>query len=279
MKNQNTLFADSVKAVFGVKGKYIEQPILKSPLRYPGGKSRAIKEIMQYFPDGLDTLCSPFLGGGSIELALASKGIEVYAYDIFKPLTDFWQELLQEPKVMAEIVRQYYPLTNAKFYSLQKDFLKLKNKRERAAVFFVLNRASFSGTTLSGGMSPHHPRFTEKIIEYIEGFKTDKLHVKNLDFHQSIAKHPNDFLYLDPPYANGEKLYGNNGDTHHDFDHTGLATILKNRDGWVLSYNDCEKVRDWYQGFKTLVPKWTYGMSSDKKSNELLILSKDFITI
>lgn len=279
MKNQNTIFNDSVKAVFGVKGNHTEPPLLKSPLRYPGGKSRAIKEIMQYFPVGLDTVCSPFLGGGSIELALASKGVEVYGYDVFEPLTDFWQELLKEPKVLAEIVRTHYPLTNTKFYSLQKDFLKLKTKREKAAIFFVLNRASFSGTTLSGGMSPNHPRFTEKIIEYIEGFQTDKLHVENLDFHQSIAKHPKDFLYLDPPYANGEKLYGHKGDTHHDFDHTGLAKVLKSRDGWILSYNDCPKVRDWYSGFEILTPKWTYGMNSDKKSSEVLILSKDYISL
>lgn len=277
MKNQNTIFNDSVKAVFGIKGNHTKHPILKSPLRYPGGKSRAIKEIMQYFPAGLDTICSPFLGGGSIELALASKGIDVYGYDVFQPLTDFWQELLKEPKVIAEIVRKYYPLTNAKFYSLQKDFLKLTSKKDRSAVFFVLNRASFSGTTLSGGMSPHHPRFTEKIIQYIEDFKTDKLHVQNLDFHKSIAKHPNDFLYLDPPYDNGEKLYGNKGSTHHNFDHTGLADVLKDRDGWILSYNDCPKVRDWYSGYKMVIPEWAYSMNSDKKSNELLILSKDFI--
>jgi DNA adenine methylase len=276
---QNTLFNDSTSAIFGVKTTHKEPPLLKSPLRYPGGKSRAVKEILQYFPIGLDTIASPFLGGGSIELALASKGVEVYAYDVFEPLTDFWQVLLKEPKKLAELVRQYHPLTNSKFYSLQKEFLHLKSKREKAAVFFVLNRASFSGTTLSGGMSPHHPRFTEKIIEYIESFKTEKLHVEKMDFHQSIAKHKNDFLYLDPPYANGEGLYGTNGDTHKAFDHTGLATVLKSREGWVLSYNDCEKVRDWYKGFTMLTPKWAYGMNTDKKSSELLILSKDYITV
>lgn len=275
----NGLFADSVGAIFGAKPTHKEPPLIKSPLRYPGGKSRAVKELLQYFPEGLDTVASPFLGGGSLELALASKGVEVYGYDVFEPLTDFWQILLKEPKHLAEMVRQYYPLTNSKFYSLQKEFLKLKGKREKAAIFFVLNRASFSGTTLSGGMSPNHPRFTQNIIDYIEGFKAEKLHVEKLDFHKSIEKHKNDFLYLDPPYANGEKLYGHKGDTHEDFDHTGLATVLKNRDGWILSYNDCPKVRDWYEGFEILTPQWTYGMNSDKKSSELLILSKDYIKI
>ena len=279
--NPNTLFKEVVHAIVGNPYNGIEtiKTGLKSPLRYPGGKSRAVKELMQYFPVGLDTVCSPFLGGGSIELELVSKGVEVFAYDSFEPLTDFWQVLLSNPKELAEMVRRYHPLTNSKFYSLQKEYLKIKSKKERAAVFFVLNRASFSGTTLSGGMSPDHPRFTNAIIEYLENFEIEKLHVVHADFHTSLAEHKTDFLYLDPPYAIDEKLYGTKGSKHTDFDHTGLAKILKKRDGWILSYNDSEEVRNWYKGHQILTPKWAYGMSSDKKSRELLILSKDFFQV
>lgn len=252
---------------------------LKSPLRYPGGKSRAVKELMRYIPVKLNKVCSPFLGGGSLELELANKGIEVYAYDIFKPLTDFWQILLDNPKKLAESVSKYYPLTNSKFYSLQRDYLGLKNKEERAVVFFVLNRASFSGTTLSGGMSPNHPRFTLNIIEYIKNFNVKNLHIENADFHQSMANHKADFLYMDPPYAINEKLYGYKGNAHANFDHTGLANLLKKREGWLLSYNDSPEVRSWYKGFYMLTPQWTYGMSKNKTSNELLIFSKDLFQI
>ncbi|MCG8626314.1 MAG: DNA adenine methylase, partial [Proteobacteria bacterium] len=60
--------------------------LAKSPLRYPGGKSRAVSMILGLLPAGIKTLASPFLGGGSIELAVASHGVKVYGYDIFKPL-------------------------------------------------------------------------------------------------------------------------------------------------------------------------------------------------
>lgn len=279
--NPNLLFNQAVHSVVGTQLNCIEveKTGLKSPLRYPGGKSRAVKELIQYFPVGLDKVCSPFVGGGSLELELASKGVEVFAYDVFEPLTDFWQVLLSNPVELAEMVSKYYPLTNEKFYSLQKDFLKLKTQKEKAAVFFVLNRASFSGTTLSGGMSPNHPRFTPNIIEYLKNFTIENMHVSNADFHDSLKKHKTDFLYLDPPYAIDEKLYGNRGSTHTNFDHTGLAKTLKKRDGWILSYNDSPEVRGWYKGHLILTPKWTYGMSNDKKSNELLILSKDFFKV
>lgn len=255
-------------------------PPLKSPLRYPGGKTRAVKEIMKYFPPDIDRVCSPFLGGGSIELELVSRGVELFGYDIFEPVVDFWQALLKDPKKLAKQVEKYYPLTRSKFYDLQSTFSNVKTQEERAAIFFVLNRASFSGTTLSGGMSPNHPRFTPTAIKALERFEVDHFHVEKMDFHDSLKKHREDFLYLDPPYLiENPNLYGNKGDTHRDFDHRGLADILTKRNGWILSYNDCKEVREMYKGFTILTPQWAYGMNADKKSNELLILSKDFIQL
>jgi DNA adenine methylase len=251
------------------------KPPLKSPLRYPGGKSRGVKEIIKYFPAEVDRVCSPFLGGGSIELELVSRGVEVFGYDIFEPLTDFWQELLKNPDKLSKRVKEYYPLTRTKFYDLQKTFHNLKNKEDRAAIFFVLNRASFSGATLSGGMSPNHPRFTPTAIDYLSRFKTDNFHVEKADFKTSLAKHKEDFLYLDPPYLIESKLYGVKGNTHRDFDHEGLAEILTKRMGWILSYNDCPEVRKLYAGFRMVVLHWAYGMNANKKSNELLIMSTE----
>ena len=122
-------------------------------------------------------------------------------------------------------------------------------------------------------MSTGYPGFTEKTIERLADFQVEGFSVKHADFKNSIPKHNSDFLYLDPPYANGGNLYGIKGDHHTGFDHEGLATILKNRDGWLLSYNDCEMVRDLYSDFKTLTQRWFYGMNADKKSSEILILS------
>jgi DNA adenine methylase len=75
---------------------------VKSPLRYPGGKTRGVKEIIKYFPPGLNRLCSLFLGGGSIELELANKGVEIFGYDIFEPVVTFWQVLLKIEKRETE---------------------------------------------------------------------------------------------------------------------------------------------------------------------------------
>ena len=249
----------------------------RSLLRYPGGKTRGVEFITRFFPNQLDVLLSPFLGGGSVELSVAAKGTKVYGYDIFNPLVEFWQCLLSSPDELAFEVEKYFPLSKEKFYELQKTQTSLFTKLERAAAFYVLNRASFSGATLSGGMSPNHPRFTETSIQRIRNFFNPNMHVKQADFKESLNKHPYSFAYLDPPYLIKNSLYGYKGDTHKDFDHLGLAKILKNREHWLLSYNDCEEIRDLYAGFHIITPNWKYGMSNDKSSKEILIFSKNFI--
>jgi DNA adenine methylase len=228
---------------------------LKSPLRYPGGKSRA------------------FLGGGSIELALANQGVRVFGYDAFEPLVAFWKQALSQPCKLATESLNYYPLEKDKFYEIQKSIEEEPDTSKRAVMFYVLNRSSFSGSTLSGGMSPGHDRFTLSAIERLSSFKCPNLTVEHLDFKETLSRHINTFLYLDPPYLISSYLYGKKGNTHRGFDHSGLASLLKERDDWILSYNDCPEIRDAYKGFSFIAPQWEYGMSKNKKSKELLILS------
>ena len=248
----------------------------RSPLRYPGGKTRAIEFITRFFPKNLDVLLSPFFGGGSIELSVAAKGTLVYGYDIFSPLVEFWQCLTTQPNELAKEVEKYYPLPKEKFYRLQHTQTKFKTKLERAAVYYVLNRSSFSGATLSGGMSPDHPRFTLTSIERLRNHSNPNFKVAKADFKTSLEKHPFAFAYLDPPYLIKSSLYGKKGNAHKDFDHEGLAEILKTREHWILSYNDCEEIRNLYEGFHILTPNWKYGMSNDKMSKEVLIFSKNY---
>ena len=249
-------------------------PAPRSPLRYAGGKTRGAETIVKFIPDH-ETICSPFLGGGSVELACVGRGMSVHGYDNFRPLVEFWQCILKDPAKLADIVQQYHPLEKRVFYELQESQGKSRSKYERAARFYVLNRASFSGTTMSGGMSPDHPRFTRSSIGRIRNFKADNLSVKQADFKESIPASEEHFLYLDPPYMLDQKLYGRNGDMHAGFDHGGLAEILKGRDRWILSYNNSEEVRRMYDGYLFYYPQWSYGMSHDKKARELLVLSHD----
>ena len=247
---------------------------VKSPLRYPGGKSRAVKEIRQYLPDGIKELASPFIGGGSIEVSCALSGIKVYGADLDSNLVAFWQTAIHNQVALSRRVSEYYPLEKEAFYALQDGIESMVEPLEIAAAYFVLNRCSFSGTTLSGGMSPGHPRFNQGAIDRLSKFRCGNLSVVHADYKTTMERHRDKFLYLDPPYANNEKLYGKKGCFHDGFDHEELASELKRRGGWVMSYNDSPEIRALYAGYEILTPSWSYGMSGDKKSKEVLILGR-----
>ena len=254
---------------------------MKSPLRYPGGKSRAIKLIKEYIPSDIKKLASPFLGGGSLELYYASRGVEVAAYDLFTPLCWFWKALLTDPQSLAnksDSHRDYGGYASKQMTNLRglskPNFLKLRDlladQKEyslaSAAIFYALNRSSFSGETLSGGYSRQaaYTRFTDSSIKRIRDFKVDRFSVQNKAFEESIAENQDAFLYCDPPYLleTGNNLYGKSGDMHKSFDHEKLCEMLKQRTDWVLSYNDSEQIRKMYAGYEIIPLSWSYGMKN-----------------
>jgi len=214
------------------------------------------------------------LGGGSVEIGAAQRGITIYGYDNFEPLVNFWNELLQHQKRLYHNVCKLYPLSKSQFQYLQKHYHSL-SKEKQAAAFYALNRTSFSGLTFQGGMSLKHPRFTKKHINKLQSFTLPNFIVKCLDFRAAIALHPNDFLYLDPPYYTNQHLYGRATLAQLHFDHYALAALLTKRKQWLLSYNDCTYIRRLYTGHRIIPLVWSYGMNKSKKSNEILIFARD----
>ena len=255
---------------------------IRSPLRYPGGKTRAVNKILPYIPEGVD-LCSPFFGGGSVEIAyaLANPNNKVYGYDLFEPIVCFWEELISNPERLANkievIKKEFEKEAFIEFREeLKENFIP---GRTTAAKVFAINRSSFSGATFSGGFSKlsSEKRFTQSSIDRVRNFKVPNLSVGLSDFKDTLEKHKDEFLYLDPPYLLGKgsnTLYGANGSTHKGFDHEGLLELLEGRKGWVMSYNDTAWIREAYSGFEIIKTDWSYGMNKSKKSSEVLIISK-----
>ena len=264
----------------------------KSLLRYPGGKSRGAEKIFKYVTKETKEICSPFFGGGAVELLCANNGIKVRGYDKFLPLVDFWKTLLNNPKNLAVHVAGWWSTgrqglsKKIHYKDLQKEVMSPDLTRiERAALFYVINRTSFSGATLSGGRTPGNPRFTKSSIQNILDFrdvnKTKNVTVDQMDFVDSIKKNKKKMMYLDPPYWIESKLYGSKGDLHFDESaHLKLSKILSVTDRWILSYNDSKKIRDVYSDYTIIPLTWSYGMKNVKrktmgKSNEILILSHE----
>ena len=184
------------------------------------------------------TLASPFFGGGSIELELAARGHNVIATDDFYPVAMFWQQLKQSSAELHAAVAEFLPgVTKDQFKQLQEELRELnKNTADplrTATVFFVLNRCSFSGATLSGGMSPGCTRFTEASVNRLLDVDMSRVDVRHGDYWDQLLDPALgerwDAIYADPPYPldKGSKLYGDRGDKHSGFDHQLFAQRME----------------------------------------------------
>ena len=264
------LFLQSIKAKNGNYKRF-----LYSPLRYGGGKSLATGLIIEHFPKDIKRIISPFIGGGSVEIAAAKIGLKVKAFDIFDILVNFWQVCLKEPQKLYDELLKLEP--NKEVYEQIKKELKGHFKGEYKLNTLTLARDYFFNFNLSygpgflGWMSGIYQNKQKYLsaIEKIKDFKAPSLEVNCASFEKSFELYPNDFFYLDPPYfLDGDsKMFKGiypqrNFPIHHNnFKHELLAELLSKHKGkFILSYNDCEFVRTAYKDFKILEPKWQYTM-------------------
>ncbi len=262
----------------------------KSPLRYPGGKTRACKTLYSLIEHNfnlvdnpINTVISPFFGGGSFEFFLQNKyNLEIKANDKFLPLYNFWEiAKIQNSELCLELEPYLDKVNSQSFKELREEIMQLSdNPFKQAVYYFIINRCSFSGATLSGGFSEESSkkRFTKSSIERISNLNLDKLSISNKDFNEFIPDTicENELLFLDPPYylEKASKLYGNNGDMHEYFDHQALFNNLSTKKRWVMTYNNCEFIKQLYKDFIILEADWKYGMNKTKKSSEIVIISK-----
>jgi DNA adenine methylase len=251
-----------------------------SPLRYPGGKTRACKvldEIIREKEFDTSTIISPFFGGGSFEFYMYKKyGSKLIVNDKFTPLISFWLNVQTHKKELCEELRKLLnKVSKDDFTVLRNTIMGESDTFLQAYKYFVINRCSFSGATLSGGFSEEasKKRFTESSIKRIENLDLSNVEFHNKDFIDFL-KGKRGLVFLDPPYYLGQssKLYGNNGDMHENFDHEQLFKCMKMRKNWIMTYNDCEYIRDLYKDYEIRAVDWTYGMNKSKNSSEIVII-------
>lgn len=268
--------------------------MIRSPLRYPGGKSKAlVKNILPRIPGDYGVFREPFVGGGSVFIAAKQRinpGALYEINDLNEDLYCFWKNARDDNAGLVEAV--------SKIRREIKDGRALfdyyvKEKREysefdRAVRYFVLNRITFSGTVDSGGYSQQafHRRFTDSSIQRLENLRSvlKDVEITLGDYEAQIARGGDGvFIFLDPPYFSAVKsrLYGNNGDLHRGFDHERFARVMKEcRHQWLITLDDSPEIRELFDFAFILEWKLQYGMNNYKREKagigkELFIANYD----
>lgn len=254
---------------------------IKSPLRYPGGKQKALNQIIPHLPENINEYREPFIGGGSVFLAvkqLFNHQIKHYwINDLNFDLYCFWLSAQNEIQLMVDKVNEFKENNkNGRelYHYFTSDDSKLNNF-ERAVRFFVLNRITFSGTVDSGGYSQQafEKRFTDSSIERLLKLSEclDSIAITNYDYESILLKEgENVFIFLDPPYlvAKKSKLYGRKGFLHTSFDHERFAENMKKcQHKWLITYDDSPEIRELFHFAN--ITEWTlqYGMNNYKKTS------------
>jgi DNA adenine methylase len=228
----------------------------KSPLRYPGGKQKAIQQIAHHLPPTFQEFREPFVGGGSVLLHVLQNnpGLPCWINDQNPELYHFWEQVKTNlPALVDRVTRIQQETVDGRslFDRLATDNTSSQNSLDRAVRFFVLNRITFSGTIESGGYSSasFQSRFTASSIQRLANLNgcLDTTKITNDDYSELLQAPGEDvFIFLDPPYLSNtrSKLYGRKGNLHTGFDHQRFAQLMADcPHQWLITYDDCDEVR------------------------------------
>jgi len=263
--------------------------LTKTPLRYPGGKSRAIERMKFLVPKDFEEYREPFVGGGSFFIYLKQKypKLKIWINDLNPELYYFWKYAqIDSEKLAGEVLKIKKETKDGQklFTELLKVDVQKISELERATRFFVLNRITFSGVVESGGYSQgaYEGRFTDSSIERVSGLGKllENVKITNIDYREILKDGDESiFTFLDPPYfkATKSRLYGKNGILHTEFNHQEFSCAVKDcKHSWLITYDDSTEIRENFKFANIYEWELQYGMNNYKqgkadKGNELFI--------
>ncbi|MFY0521098.1 DNA adenine methylase [Lysinibacillus sp. UGB7] len=214
-----------------------------SPLRYPGAKSKLISylsTLLNYTK--CKTIISPFVGGGSFELALLESGItqKLILNDLDYGIYSLWWCMLNSPDALIDRIYSFSPTHKAFFEArrlIKNDYLNL-NMIDAAWITLMVNRLAFSGIAKAnplGGKNGSKDNLISRWNPLTLEKRINKIHsmAENIEIHCEQATtfienwfwDDNATLFIDPPYfSKGKFLYNQ---YFKEEQHISLALLLR----------------------------------------------------
>lgn len=268
----------------------------RPPVKWLGGKTSLLPEILPRLPQKINTYYEPFLGGGAVFFALAAEGRFKHAM-----LGDSNEELIlacsalsgNPDKVIAALRKHVYEEEH--YYAVRALDPKKLAPHARAARFIYLNKTGFNGlyrVNKKGQFNVPFGRYVNPMICDEENLRAvsnvlarvDRIAL--LDFESLVAgARRGDAVYCDPPYvpvsdtANFTAYTAGGFGSEEQTRLRDVATRLADRGVHVLlSNSDTPFVRKLYKGWKMekVRVKRAINSKGDKRGDvgELLISEK-----
>lgn len=286
---------------------------MRTPVSWVGNKTSILRILYAMFPLSYERYIEPFGGSGAVLLGKEKPDkFEVYndynqnlvnlfrcmrerplalirslgflnlnSRDDFNALKQFFEKeqfgdfFVSEEKALSEVLLGE-PQAHEMQEMMQKNTLDYDVRR--AAMFLKLLRYSYSSSGKSYACQPFNIVNLFQLIEQV-GKRLQNVVVENQDF-EVLIKHydrPESFFYLDPPYMETEHFYEVGFGLA---DHLRLRDTLLSIEGkFLLSYNDCEQVRELYKDCCMFAFKRIHSMAqkyeAGKEFPEILISNYD----
>lgn len=218
---------------------------MNSFISWIGGKKLLRKTILEQFPREYDRYIEVFGGAGWVLFGKDEKGMEIYN-DVNSDLVNLYRCVKYHPEAVQKELDGVLMSRELFFDAIQRT--RGLTDIQRAARFFVAIKESYGSGLDSFGVRPKNMKRAVDFLS-VASERLRNVVIENLDFERLIKTYDRDsaLFYLDPPYYETEKYYP---DRFQPEDHERLKNTLENiRGKFVLSYNDCEVIREFYKKY------------------------------
>jgi DNA adenine methylase len=254
---------------------------MKPFLKWVGGKTQIIQDVLGAFPSEINDYHEIFVGGGSVLLVALEKANvkgKFYAYDLNKILIDTYKDIQTRPKELQKEVDELFrvydsingteinrkptdeqeALTSKESYYYWVRHLYNTGTQNKTAMFVFLNKTCFRGVYREGpngfNVPYGHYKTTPAVPDLIKVSEViQKVEFTHCDFREAIRRaKPGDFMYLDPPYAPETKtsFVGYTKDGFGMKDHEELFEMTKSSGAqFVMSNAGVDLVRDAFSDY------------------------------
>ena len=229
-----------MKEVWALAEQALKQAIAvpaKPILKWAGGKTQMLGDLLPKVPSSYGRYIEPFFGGGAMFFALQPE--QAVIADSNPELINLYRQVANHvDDVICQLKK--YENTQEMFYAVRGQDWTMLPEAEAAARTIFLNKTCFNGLSRDnkkGRLNVHFGKYKNPKICDEEGLKAASAALKKAEIvcgdYLLVLEHyaqPGDFVFLDPPYLPISEYSDFKRYTKEQFyeeDHVELAKMVK----------------------------------------------------
>ncbi|WP_072870631.1 DNA adenine methylase [Desulfofundulus thermosubterraneus] len=236
--------------------------LIKSPLKWVGGKGQLIPQFEPFFPPKVREMAEPFFGGGAVFFHLQPSW--AFLVDSNEELINFYLVLRDRLEELLVDLR-YHKNSAEYYYWIRSVDPATLNPVQRASRFLYLNKTGYNGLWRVNKKGQYNVPFgrykypkivdEEKLSKASAALKNAEIRCGDFSLVLEVAR-PGMFIYLDPPYyplSETSNFTSYTAGQFHERDQLRLADLFRELDRRgclvMLSNSDTQFVRKLYVGY------------------------------